>query len=537
MTIFKKKPIIAVIMASLLVVVVFLVIQLTRPAYVVQDPQAIPENDLPEEKIPEEEKVDIPFEQTFKFSFMGNFWEPHPIEGNPIFDELMKRTNTEIEFHWFPAAGYPERVATTLVSGDLPDMIMGASITMLVDQGAIIPLDELLENYGPNIYNRMGDDIIRIRQIRDGKIYGIPTLFGLDHAFAMQIRKDWLENVGIDKIPETWDEWKTVWRAFRDQDANKDGDPDNEVPFAGDIFGLMPAFGINIDNRIGFVLDPGGNYTLMYELPEFRLALEELRYLYKEGLLDKEFATRGTWVDNFALERATHANLTGSMMTWAHNTRTTTELLREIDPRATLIGVPPIQGPQGKRGIPTRVRTIGSAAITVEAEDKAENIIKFFNYVFSEEGERLMSYGIEGRHHEIVEGLPVIKAPYNETFAGFRKAGLNFTPFPHVFSRDAFMQVTLGDKTREEMTEPIRILYDALHVGEDYFFDTVPVLPTGAFVEYQAGIFPVLEGLLARCIIGEISIDEFFYEYERLKAVGLQEILDEGREAWQKIAR
>ena len=543
MTITKKNLIVTIVVASLVVAIAFLGIQAIRPTQEVQDPPAIPAEEIPAEEIPaeeipaEEQKVDTLFEETFRFSFMSNIWEPHPIEGNPIFDELMKRTNTEIEFHWFPAAGYPERVTATLASGILPDMIAGAGIPILIDQGAIIPLDDLLEKHGQNILNHVSEDMVRVRQIRDGKIYHLPMMFGLRNAFAMQIRKDWLENVGIDEIPETWDEWKTVWRAFRDQDANEDGDPTNEVPFAGDVFGLMPAFGINIGARTGFVVDDEGNYTLMYELPEFRLALEELRALYEEGLLDKEFATRGTWVDNLALERATHANLTGSMMTWAANTRTTSELLREINPRATLIGVPPIQGPQGRRGIAARVRTVGASAITIAAEDKAENIIKFFNYVFSEEGIRLMSYGIEGIHHEIVDDRPIIKLPYAEDFTSFRSAGLNFTPFPHVFLTDAFMQVTLGGKPFEEITETMRLFYDALHVGEDYFFDVVPVLSTRAFVEYQAGIFPVLEGLLARCIIGEISIDEFFYEYEKLKAVGLQEILDEGREAWQLLTR
>jgi len=485
-----------------------------------------------------EEKNDTLFKETFKFSYMGSIWGDHPQEGNPIFDELMKRTNTEIEFQWYPAANYADKVSVTLASGNIPDMIAGASIPTLINEGAIIPLDELLEKHGQNILNSLKEeDYFHVRQVVDGKIYHIPFILDFDPAYAMQIRKDWLENVGIEKIPETWDEWKAAWRAFKEQDANGDGDPTNEIPYAGDIYSLLPAFGINVANKIGFTLDAEGNYTLMYELPEFKLFLEEMRALYKEGLLDKEFATRGTFVNNPELEKVAQANLAGSMMTWAANTRTTTEVLREIDPKATLIGVKPIQGPQGKRGIPSRVRVSGGAAITVAAEDKAENIIKFFNYVFSEEGIRLMSYGIEGVHHEIVDGKPVLKAPYNESFAELRKAGLNFTPFPHLFTEDAYMQVLLGGKTYEEISEPMKLFYDALYVGKEYFFTPIPVLNTKAYTEYQAQIFPKLEGLLAQCITGEISIEEFYSEYEKLKAVGLQEILNEGREAWKMLTK
>jgi len=484
----------------------------------------------------QEEESDTLFKETFRFSYMGSIWDPHPQDGSPVFDELMKRTNTEIEFRFYPSTNYQDKVAVTLASNDIPDMIYGASVPSLIDQGAIIPLDDLLEKYGQNILaNLTEEDYPYLRQAVDGKIYSLPFILDFKPAYSMQIRKDWLDNVGIDKIPDTWEEWKTVWRAFRDNDANGDGDSTNEVPYAGDIYSLMPAFGINVADRIGFVEDANGNYTLMYELPEFRKFLEEMRELYKEGLLDREFATRGTFVNNPELEKVAQANLAGSMMTWAANTRTTTEVLREIDPKATLMGVKPIQGPDGKRGIPARKRLSGAATITIAGEDKAENIIKFFNYVFSEEGIRLMSYGVEGLHHDIVDSKPVLKAPYNESFEAARKSGINFTPFPHLFTEDAYMQLTLQGKSYEELTEPMQLFYDALYVGEDYFFTSVPVLNTQAYTEKQAQIFPNLESLLARCVTDEISIDEFYSEYEKLKPIGLQDILDQGNEVWQRM--
>lgn len=484
----------------------------------------------------QDEESDILFKETFKFSYMGSIWEPHPQDGNPIFDELMRRTNTEIDFRFYPSANYQDKVAVTLASGDIPDVIYGASVPWLIDQGAIIPLDELLEEHGQNILaNLTEEDYPYLRQAIDGKIYSLPFILDFKPAYAMQIRKDWLDNVGIDKIPETWEEWKTVWRAFRDQDANGDGDKTNEIPYAGDVYSLLPAFGINVADTIGFVEDADGNYTLMYELPEFRKFLEEMRALYKEGLLDKEFATRGTFVNSQELEKVAQANLAGSMMTWAANTRTTTEVLREIDPNATLIGVKPIQGPDGKRGIPARRRLSGSATITVAAEEKAENIVKFFNYVFSEEGIRLMSYGIEGEHHEIEDSKPVLKAPYNESFEAARKVGINFTPFPHLFTEDAYMQLTIQGKTYEELSEPMQLFYDALYVGEEYFFTPLPVLNTEAYTEKQAQIFPNLESLVAQCVTGDITVDEFYNQYEKLKPIGLQDILDQGNEAWQSI--
>lgn len=481
---------------------------------------------------------DVEKGETLKFSYMSSIWGVHPEDGNPIFDELMERTNTEIDFRWYPTDQYEEKVTVTLASDDIPDMIAGAGTTMLIEEGAIIPLDDLLEEHGSNILAHIEeDDYPYMRSAVDGQMYAIPFILDFPPAYAMQIRKDWLDNVNIDKIPETWDEWKTTWKAFKDEDANKDGDPTNEIPYAGDIYGLLPAFGINVSNKIGFTVDDDGNYTLMYEMPEFKDFLEEMRSMYEEGLLDKEFATRGTYIDNPELEKVCDANLAGSVMSWAANTRRTTEVNRELDPEAAMIGVPPIKGPNGKQGIPSRVRVSPTGSITIAGEEKAEDIIKFFDYVFSEEGINLMSYGIEGEHHEIEDSKHVLKSPYVDSFDEAREAGLNFTPFPHMFTEDAFMQITTGGKEYDELPEPMQYFYDALYVGEDYFFTPTPTLTTDAYSENQADIMPKLESLVAQCVIGDISIDDFYNEYEKLKPVGLQDILDQGNEAWQKISK
>ncbi|MEG2338177.1 MAG: extracellular solute-binding protein [Clostridium sp.] len=484
----------------------------------------------------EENKDGKLFDKTLEFSYMGNIWGDHPQDGNAIFDEMMEHTNAKIDFQWFPQANYAEKVSVTLASGKIPDMIYGGNIALLVEEGAIIPLDDLLEEHGQNILDAIGEDDLKFaKHAADGKIYYIPTVLDFPPAYSMQIREDWLKNVGIEKTPETWEEWKVVWKAFKEQDANGDGDATNEIPYAGDIYSLMPAFGLNVADKYGFVEDKDGNYTLAYELPEFRLFLEEMSTLYKEGILDKEFSTRGTFINNPELEKVFQANLAGSGMTWAANTRTTTDVLREIDSNAKLIGVETVEGPEGHQGIPQRKRVSGSAAITIAGEEKAVDIIKFFNYLFSEAGIELMSYGIEGVHHEKVNGEPQLIAPYNTGFKEAREAGLNFTPVPHVFDGDAYMQLTLGGKTVNQLEETTKIFYDALTVGEDSFFIPTPALNTQAYAEKQAMVFPKIEQLLAECVIGKISVDQFYTEYEKLKPVGLQDILDQGKEAWEKL--
>ena len=97
----------------------------------------------------------------------------------------------------------------------------------------------------------------------DGHIYGLPKLKVdmTDRLTRSFINKQWLDNLGLS-MPTSIDEYYDVLVAFKEQDANGNGDPDDEIPllFTSDSGGytalektLLDAYGI-------FTTDP--NYVL-----------------------------------------------------------------------------------------------------------------------------------------------------------------------------------------------------------------------------------------------------------------------------------
>ena len=54
----------------------------------------------------------------------------------------------------------------------------------------------------------------------------------VDYGFKFFLNKQWLENLKLE-MPTTLDELTDVLRAFRDQDANGNGDPSDEIPLTG----------------------------------------------------------------------------------------------------------------------------------------------------------------------------------------------------------------------------------------------------------------------------------------------------------------
>ena len=68
----------------------------------------------------------------------------------------------------------------------------------------------------------------------DGHIYTLPGKKplrpkGCDTPF---INKAWLDRLGLE-MPTTVDEWYEVLKAFKEQDANGNGDPNDEIPLTG----------------------------------------------------------------------------------------------------------------------------------------------------------------------------------------------------------------------------------------------------------------------------------------------------------------
>ena len=104
-------------------------------------------------------------------------------------------------------------------------------------QGIFKPLNDLIDNYGFEIkklfaYN---PDARKLITMPDGNIYGLTEYeecFHCYYASKMWINEKWLSNLGMES-PKTTEEFYRVLKAFKDQDANRNGDSTDEIPLSG----------------------------------------------------------------------------------------------------------------------------------------------------------------------------------------------------------------------------------------------------------------------------------------------------------------
>lgn len=100
---------------------------------------------------------------------------------------------------------------------------------------------------------------------------------------------------------------------------------------------------------------------------------------------------------------------------------------------------------------------------------------------------------------------------------------------------EMFGQMTFKNKDIADMTKVERVAADAFTMYDEYYFNIPPILETEAYAEYATDLLPMVEELRAKCCSCEITVEEFFKQYEALKPLGLEAINQDAQAAWNLV--
>ena len=189
-----------------------------------------------------------------------------------------------------------------MTSGDLPDIVGGNSLKEEFNrygmQGDLIPLNNLIEQYAPNI-SALLNLKPRVKSsitAPDGNIYYIPYVPSGTAGRGYYIREDWLDKLDLP-VPTTVDEFHDTLIAFRDRDPNGNGLRD-EIPYfnrhAEEVIRLVNLFGARStgsDKYHDFVVTDD-LVKHPYVDPAFKYGISQVALWYKEELIDQEIFTR-----------------------------------------------------------------------------------------------------------------------------------------------------------------------------------------------------------------------------------------------------
>lgn len=309
---------------------------------------------------------------------------------DPSQKAIEEKTGYKVEYSLLPQDSPDQKLNMELASGADYDIVMmnPAWFTTLVEQNALLPIDDLLDQYGQNILSAISAETLALGQF-EGKQYGIPMMnerANIENTILM--REDILNKLGM-KVPTTPDEFLEVLRAVKK--AYPAMIPFSAAPTAG---GATSLFSETLISGFGFYFEwneRDGKLAHRVQLPEYRAYLQFLHQLYQEGLLDPDIAVnKRVNLD----EKFTSGKVFAIPSGW-YDASTQIPALYAAIPEAKVTYVQPLENAQGVAKIRANKYLNKMTAIPRNAKNP-EHAIKLINAKLDPEVFTYITLGTEG---------------------------------------------------------------------------------------------------------------------------------------------
>lgn len=478
-----------------------------------------------------------------------------------------EKTNVHIEWMSASFEEYKNKLSIMFASKEKFDLISGPNngltrfdrieVNKFGLQGVVMRLNELIDTQGyylKELYDANPDGVNTLRSV-DGSIYSFGT-FAIGAGFhpqfphKMWVNKTFLDNLGL-KVPTTTDEFYDMLVAFKTKDANKNGDPNDEIPFSSVKQGsnvnfdgfLMNAF-TYCDNNAAFgrMRVNKGKIEASFVVDEYKEGMKYLRKLYADGLI---------YPESFTQDQATQRNLNESgeyrrigaslgMHPGYISAIGQTETWKEY------IAIPPLKGPNGfvtaSYGEYNNYE-VGKTMISATSENP-EVAFRIIDGLYDKEtaiesvnGKKDLHWryavagelGKDGKPAEITRLSVPQDHPFYQTYTSLIWEGLSVYPLNHsayTATNDVYAPDNAGfERFLYLMSEPYAAVHEPLE-------NTIPPLCYSEenikrIAQLKVPIEDYVNESVARFIIGDLDIEKDWSTYlNNLENLGLQEYIN-----------
>ncbi|NBJ92012.1 extracellular solute-binding protein [Parablautia muri] len=342
---------------------------------------------------------------------------------DPVALAIQEKTGVTIAVE-NPTGDPLEKLNLMLTGQNYPDIVLMDRGNEIVDRyieaGALIPLNDLIDQYGPHIKEMYGEVLTKSRY-SDGQNYYLNNWYGVDPeaSAGVLMRKDLLtEIVGEERAnstdPFTQSEYLDILRQFKEKYPTIDGKESIAITvdaesknYEGSLFGMY--------GMTNYYVDESNQIQHRAKDPRYKEAVAFMNTLYAEGLLDKEWVVnkKEQWT-----QKLSAGNVFSTFCSYWDTDAANASLASTIGPDAKFYSYKVVaDGVDASKTTYNGRSTLGWDAIAITTNCKnPEAAMKFIDYLVSEEGQYLMMWGIEGENWDMVDGKHV---PHQDIIDGF----------------------------------------------------------------------------------------------------------------------
>lgn len=360
----------------------------------------------------------IRYKEPITLTWMIGESQDYPFADNEalakVFAVIAEKTNVTVKWVGVPSTDFDSVYQTTLISDqkDWPNLVSNqlGYINGAGEDGAFVELDAIMQEKMPNVYADMGESAAwsTMVDLTDSHIYGIPRTHQMQNGRSWMIRQDWLEACGLEE-PTTLDEFANCLRVFKEKNPGN-APADMNYPFSargGVVNFVSNSYGSFGMRTVYYTPDETGYYHLNMTMPEWFECLKWWHGLYEEGLIDPAvvIGDGDHWLSYM------NNSYSGATIDFSVRAPQITNALRNPSedavkagvkalPDATLIGLVPLS--KEKDGFAyiagnNPIHDYYSVGIMTScSNEQIDAACCLLNYIWSDEGRKLLSWGIDG---------------------------------------------------------------------------------------------------------------------------------------------
>ena len=334
------------------------------------------------------------------------------LNADPVAAAIEEVTGYKATYTVLPSENAQEKLYMDLASNVKYDVMFVFKDTYydMLYQGALMPLDDLLEEYGQNILDEFYPDLWKTTQY-EGQTYGIP--YTNDRATiwkAIYVRQDVLDELGAT-MPTTPDELYALLKRIKEETG---------------LIPLTSAYGIwtdTIESGFGatsntWVEQEDGSLVPYFESQEYQDYIAFMAKLYDEGLIDADWGinTTANAQEKFAGGSAAMAFLDLTEIDTVYNA-----LIANV-PDATIDVMLPLEDENGDAHM--RAQYALEAVVCIpKTSANAQDAMKWMNLKQDPDNFTYIHIGTEGVHYTYTDGM---YAPIMPKFSEDRNNGYFF---------------------------------------------------------------------------------------------------------------
>lgn len=423
-----------------------------------------------------------------------------------VVKELEEKTNTKINCIIPPQGSYKEKVNILVSSGDIPDVfrVFQAMVSLpgFAARGQILPLDDYIKK--SPVLSKIDKALYDYMNINE-KIYYLPK----DEPLTKNIwlRKDVTEKYGV-KLPvnASTEQFYTEMKKL----AGTEVIPLSLPKFMDNLRFFYNPFGV----YDGIYLKDG-KYVDGFQVPEVKEALEYIRKLYRDGIIEREFITneniimREKIANGKAAADIDYANRYIYYISESNKYKTPTDFF----PVYTLVG------PQGKSG--NLNEAIQNGYVVGARCENVQKAVDFIEYIgFTEEGLKLDHIGVSGKHYVVENGIGI---PSEKAMNAGYDWNAGFTILTPVKINMGFRW---DEATERGLPQQTRLYEESKRYNGPSFANPAGI--SDVFDKASPSIKSAREEIATRVVLGALSAEDGIKEYGRFwKSIGGDDILNE----------